>query len=229
MSLSNFTKNYGISGPPAYPNANKRYFNHNSGSAQSDKVLLVVATMANVYNNPNFTTATYGGVTMTRDIRKYFNGLQQRQVVYSLVNPSDGTNQLVLNISQPQYNGVSIACYTFIGCAGVGNSGVSGGVSTPNTKSLTCSANSIIMLTGISIQSQNGSPYRIGTQSSITQLFYHNVNDQVSGVLSSNVSVGSVTCQTKVTSGNITNIRVEMLEASAPPSGNSGNFLMMFN
>lgn len=226
MALSNFTKNYGIT-QGIFPNANRRDFNHNSGSAQSDKVLLAVVTMA---NNRNFsgTHAKYNGVTMTRHFNKNFSGLGQRQAVYSLINPSDGTNNFQVFFNGDQYSLVSIACYTFIGCSGVGATGVSGGSSTPNTKALTCSANSIIMLTGISVGSQAGQVYTI-SGSNYSLLFQHNTNDQVAAVLSSNVSAGSVTCQTKVGSGNVTNVRVEILEASAPPSGNSGNFLIMFN
>lgn len=228
MSLSNFTKNYGI--VSSSPNSNFRVFNHNSGSAQSDKVLLVLVTMS---NSVNFGSATYDGVTMTNVLSQGFGGLQQRQRVYALSNPSDGTNQFRVNFvgngtSTPasQWSGVSIACYTFIGCAGVGSTGKNGGSSTPNSKSLTCSDGSIIMLAGVS---NNAFQNFVIDGVSKSTLYQHNTNKQTAGTLSNNVSAGSITCTSVVNYGTVTNIRVEMLEASAPPSGNSGNFLMMFN
>lgn len=221
MALSNFTKNYGI--VSSSPNSGFRVFNHDSGSAQSDKVLLVLVTMANTVN---FGNATYDGVTMTPVLSKNFNGLSQRQRVYSLANPADGTNQFRVSFTGNQWNGVSIACYTFIGCGGVGNTGINGGSTTPNSKSLTCSDGSIIMLTGIS---NNAFQNFVIDGVSKSTLYQHNTNKQTAGTLSNNVSAGSITCTSVVNSGNVTNVRVEMLEASAPPSGNSGNFLMMFN
>ena len=229
MALVNLNKNYSIV-QGSWPNANKRYYSFSSGVASSDKVLVVVATMPNQWPYPNFTNASYGGAAypMTRHFRQYFSGLQQRQAVFSLVNPPDGNNQLQLDFSGDQNNGVSIAYFTFTGCSGVGSIGISGGSSTPNTKTLSCSANSMVLLTGISVNSQHGQVYTIDG-SNYSLLYQHNVNDQVCGVLSSNVSAGSVTCVTRVGYSNVTNVRVEIQEASAPPSGNQGNFLMMFN
>ena len=221
MALSNFKKNFAL--VSSAPNQNFRVLNHDSGSAQSDKVLLVVVTMA---TTAGFGSATYDGVTMTSVLGKTFSGLSQRQKIFSLANPSDGTNEFRVNFSGNQWNGVSIACYTFIGCGGVGNTGINGGSSTPNSKSLTCSDGSIIMLTGISNNAFQDFKFN-GVN--FPTLYQWNTNKQTAGTLSNNVSAGSITCTSVVNSGNVTNIRVEMLEASAPPSGNSGNFLMMFN
>jgi hypothetical protein len=221
MALSNFTRNYGI--VTSFPNTDFRVFTHNSGSAQSDKQLLVVVTMA---NTRNFGNATYNGVLMTQVLSKNFGGLSQKQAVFTLANPADGNNQFRIDFNGSQFNGVSIACYTFIGCAGVGDTGINGGSSTPNSKSLTCSNNSMIMLCGIS---NNGFQNFVIDGVSKPALYQHNVNKQTAGALSNNVSAGSITCTSVVNSGNVTNVRVEMLEAAAPPSGNSGNFLMMFN
>lgn len=222
MALTNFTKNYGI--VSSSPNTNFRVFNHNSGTAQSDKQLLVVVTMANTVN---FGSATYNGVTMTPVLSKNFSGLSQRQRIYTLASPADGTNQFRVNFTANQWNGVSIACYTFIGCSGVGNTGVNGGSTTPNSKTLSCSNGSIIVATAISNNAfQNFSIDGV----SLPTLYQHNVNKQTAGVISNSVSAGLIDVTSVVNSGNVTNIRVEMLEAGGtPPSGNSGNFLMMFN
>lgn len=222
MALTNFTKNYGI--VSSSPNSSFRVFNHNSGTSQSDKQLLVVVTMANTVN---FGGATYNGVAMSNVLSQGFGGLGQRQRVYTLANPSDGNNQFKVNFTGNQWNGVSIACYTFIGCSGVGNTGKNGGSSTPNSKTLDCSEGSIIVATGVSNNAfQNFSI----DGASLPALYQHNVNKQTAGTISNNVSAGLIDVTTIVNSGNVTNVRVEMLEAGGvPPSGNSGNFLMMFN
>ena len=222
MALSNFSKNYGI--VSSSPNTNFRVFNHNSGSAQSDKVLLVAITMQ---RTAQFTGATYNGVTMTQEAFLDMGTLQQRQIVYSLANPADGTNQFRVNFNGNQWGGVSIACYTFIGCSGVGNVGVNGGSTTPNTKTLSCSNNSIIMCTGVSNNAFQ--PFVIDGVS-YTKLFSHNTNKQVAGALSNNLSAGTINVSSVVGSGDVTNVRVELKEAGAtPPSSSTGNFLMMFN
>ena len=221
MALSNFTKNYGV--VSSSPNTDYRVFNHDSGSAQSDKVLLVVCTME---NSVNFSSATYDGVTMNSVLTKNYSALQQRQKIFSLANPSNGTNEFRVNLSGNQLNDVSIACYTFIGCSGIGNTGRNGGISTPNSKTLTCSDGSIIMLCGISA---SGFQNFVIDGVSKSTLYQHNTNKQTAGALSSPVSAGSINCKSVVNSGTVTNLRVEIQEASAPPSGNSGNFLMMFN
>ena len=148
MALSNSSKNYGI--VTSSPNRNFRVFNHDTGSAQSGKQLLVLITMQRTVQ---FTGASYDGVSMpnsTLVLYQDFSGLSQRQIVYTLANPSDGNNEFRVNFSGNQWGGVSIACYTFIGCGGVGNTGQNGGSGTPNSKTLTCSNGSIIMMAGIS-------------------------------------------------------------------------------
>lgn len=222
MALSNFKKNFSI--VSSSPNSNFRVLNHDSGSAQSDKVLLVVVTMA---RTTNYTGATYNGSTMTQEAFLDMGTLQQRQIVYSIINPSDGTNQFRVNFSGNQWSGVSIACYTFIGCSGIGSVGVTGGSTTPNTRTLSCSNNSIVMCTGVSNNAFQ--PFVIDGVS-YTKLFSHNTNKQVAAALSNNLSAGTINVSSVVGSGDVTNVRVELQEAGAtPPSGNSGNFLMMFN
>jgi hypothetical protein len=177
-------------------------------------------------NTTSFTSATYNGVVMTPVLSQNFTGLSQRQIVYTLQNPADFVNQFRVSFSANQWNGVSIACYTFLGCSGIGSTAVDGGSATPNSKTLICSNGSIIMVTGIS---NNGFQNFSVDGGSLFPLYQHNVNKQVAGAISTNVSSGVKDVTTAVNSGNVTNLRVEMLEAGGtPPSGNSGNFLIMF-
>ena len=86
----------------------------------------------------------------------------------------------------------------------------------------------MIYLSGISNNSQSYG-YIIGG-STRTNLFAHNTNKQVEAAWSATgLPSGATNCTTKADFGNITNVKVEIQEASAPPSGNQGNFLMMFN
>jgi len=222
MALINFTKNFGI--VSSSPNTNFRVFDHNSGTTQSDKHLVVVVTMA---NSVGYTGATYNGIPMIEVLQQNFSGLQQRQVVYKIANPTDGTNQFRINFNGNQWNGVSISCYTFVGCSGIGNFGVNGGSSTPNSKTLSCSNGSIILATAISNNAfQNFSI----DNASLPTLYQHNINKQTAGVISNNVSAGLIDVTSVVNYGNVTNVRVEILEAGGtPPVGNNSNFLMMFN
>jgi len=222
MALSNPSRFFVIPSVPSFPNQNRRDYTFSTGSAQSDKVLVVVATMP---NNRNFSSATYDGVSMgTPILNQSFGGLAQRQVVYALANPSDGSNLLRLIFSGSQFNGVSLAIYNFTDCGGVGNFGISGGATTPNIKTLTISDNSMIVATGISVASQNGQDYTIATVD-YGLLYQHNVNDQVCGNISTNIPSGLRTVTTRTGSGTVTNVRVEILE-QASSTTNNGNFFL---
>ena len=226
MALINYSRNFELIG--SSPNRNFRVCNHDTGASASGKHLLVIITMQRTVQ---FTGASYDGVSMpnsTLVLYQDYTGLSQRQIVYTLANPSDGNNQFRVNFNNNQWGNVQISCYTFIGCAGVGNTGQNGGVGTPNNQTLTCSNGSIIMMSGIS---SGGSFSDFVIDGSNTPKLYElSTNKRTAGTLSSPVSAGSITCSSVVANGsNVTNVRVEMLEASAPPSSNSGNFLMMFN
>jgi len=190
----------------------------------SDGFLFVSFIMS---NGRSYSGCTYGGQAMTLIKTQNFGGLQQRWACYGLLNPPTGSNNVVVQFSGAVNNPVSMFAVSFTGCSGAGNFATNGASSTPNSKTLSVSSGSCIYATGISNNAFTG----IDIDGSSRPLeIQHNTNKQVGGALSLvGLSAGSTSVVTKVTWSSVSNSRVEIKEASAPPSGNSGNFLMMFN
>lgn len=178
-------------------------------------------------NGETFTGCKYGGQTMGLIKTQNFGGLQQRWACYGLLNPPTGNNNIVVTFNSAQFTPVSMFATSFTGSSGAGNFATNGASTTPHSRTLSVSSGSCIYATGISNNAFTG----IDIDGSPRTLeFQHNTNKQVSGALSLvGLSSGSISVVTKVTSNSVSNSRVEIKEASAPPSGNSGNFLMMFN
>lgn len=190
----------------------------------SDGFLFVSFIMS---NNRSYSSCSYGLQAMTLIKTQNFGGLQQRWACYGLLNPPTGTNNIVVSFSNSVFSPVSMFAVSFTGSSGVGNFATNGASTTPNSKTLSVSSGSCIYATGISNNAFTG----IDIDGSPTTLeIQHNTYKQVGGGLSSvGLSAGSISVVTKVTSNSVSNSRVEIKEASAPPSSNSGNFLMMFN
>ena len=190
----------------------------------SDGFLFVSFVMS---NSRGYSGCTYGGQAMTLIKTQNFGGLQQRWACYGLLNPPTGNNNIVVSFSGSVFSPVSMFAVSFTGSSGAGVFATNGASTTPNSKTLTVSAGSCIYGMGISNNAFTG----IDIDGSARPLeIQHNTNKQVGGALSLvGLSAGSTSVVTKVTWSSVSNSRVEIKEASAPPSGNSGNFLMMFN
>ena len=190
----------------------------------ADGFLFVSFTMT---NTTDFSGCTYGGQAMTLITSRQFGGLSQRWACYGLQNPPTGNNNIVISFTSQQFNPVSLFAVSFTGSGGAGNFADNGGSTTPNSKTLTVSSGSCIYATGISNNAFTG----IDIDGSARTLeFQHNTNKQVSGALSAvPLSAGSIDVVTKVTFGNVTNQRVEILEATAPPPTGDNDFLLMFD
>ena len=208
------------------PGGNSQTLTHNM-STGADGTLLVAITMSS-QNSRNFTGCKYGGVSMTL-VRNNYMGLTQRHAIYILQSPPTGNNNIVVTFNGNQWSSTSIFAVSFTGAGGVDSHGVNGASNTPNARSLTIASNSIIYASGISDNSM--SPYGIaGSNRSLE--FQHNTNKQVGGALSSTgLSAGATNVSTKAVWGTLTNSRIAILEATSTPAptGNSGNFFMMFN
>tara|TARA_R110001599_G_scaffold335510_1_gene552605 strand:+ start:71 stop:736 length:666 start_codon:yes stop_codon:yes gene_type:complete len=190
----------------------------------SDGFLFVSFVMS---NSRGYSGCTYGGQAMTLIKTQNFGGLQQRWACYGLLNPPTGNNNIVVSFGGTMFTPVSMFAVSFTGSSGAGVFATNGASTTPNSKTLTVSAGSCIYGMGISNNAFTG----IDIDGSARPLeIQHNTNKQVGGALSLvGLSAGSTSVVTKVTWSSVSNSRVEIKEASAPPSGNSGNFLMMFN
>jgi len=205
--------------------ANNFYqFAHNQNTG-SNRLIVAQFTMS---NSTSYTSATYGGVTMTRLYTINRSGLGQRMAFYYLVDPPTGSNTLRINFSSSQWNPVSIYARSFTNSGGIGNSSRSGGSATPHNASLTVSDDSLIMMTSCSINAITSQQIPTGTNQSYTQ---HNTNRQVAtGSISSNAghSAGSISLRATSTFGNISLDRTEILGLGAtPPSGENGNFFLV--
>jgi len=207
---------------PPWPSTSlTRAHNQNTGS---DGFLFVSFIMS---NGRTYSGCEYGGQAMTLIKTQNFGGLQQRWACYGLLNPPTGNNNIVVSFGGTMFTPVSMFAVSFTGSSGAGVFATNGASTTPNSKTLTVSAGSCIYGMGISNNAFTG----IDIDGSARPLeIQHNTNKQVGGALSLvGLSAGSTSVVTKVTWSSVSNSRVEIKEASAPPSGNSGNFLMMFN
>ena len=191
----------------------------------SDGFLFVSFIMS---NSRGYSGCTYGGQPMTLIKTQNFGGLQQRWACYGLLNPPTGNNNIVVSFSGSVFSPVSMFAVSFTGSSGAGVFATNGASTTPNSKTLSVSSGSCIYATGISNNAFTG--IDIDGSARTLELVGHNTNKQVQGALSLvGLSAGSTSVVTKVTWSSVSNSRVEIKEASAPPSSNSGNFLMMFN
>jgi hypothetical protein len=196
------------------PNGSTQTLAHNQNTG-SDLGLLVVITMANTVN---FSGCTYNGTAMTLVQNINYSGQSQRCAAYYLQAPATGSNNIVVSFSGSQFNSTSIFAVSFTGAGNFGAFGVDGATTTPNSRSITIAANSIIYLTGLSSNAQN-TQYTIGG-SSRTFEFSHNTNRVVRGALSATgLSAGATNVTTAADFGTVTNFRVEVQEAGGGGGG----------
>lgn len=194
------------------PGANFKDQAHNQNTG-SDGLIVAQFTMS---NSANYSSATYGGVSMIPLYIITRGGLGQVMALFYLVNPPTGNNTLTVNFNGPQWNPISMHIRSFTNSGGIGNSLRSGGSSTPNVKSLSVSNDSLIMITSCSINAITSQQIPTGTNRSYTQ---HNTNRQVAtGAISSNAghSAGSISLTATSTFGNLSFDRTEILGISAP-------------
>lgn len=193
------------------PNGSSQTLAHNQNTG-SNRGLLVVVTMASTVN---FSSATYGGVSMTLVQNVLFSSEGQRQAAYYIADPLTGSNNIVINFTGSQFNSTSIFAVSFTGADGIDVFGSNIGASTPNSQSLTILANSIIYASGLSSNEQN-TQYSIGGSSRPFE-FSHNTNIQCRGALSATaLSAGATNVTTYADFANVTNFRVAVKEYLAP-------------
>lgn len=195
------------------PNGTSQTLAHNQNTG-TDRGLLVVITMASTVN---FSGCTYNGTAMTLVRNDLESSEGQRVAAYYLQNPDTGSNNIVVSFSGSQFSSTSIFAVSFTGAGAVDAHAYTASTSTPSSQSLTIAANSVIYATGISGNAQN-TQYSIGGSSRAFE-FSHNTNKTVRGALSATgLSAGATNVTTRADFGNISNFRVAIGEASAPPA-----------
>lgn len=208
------------------PNGNFYQFTHNQNTG-NDGLVIFLLTMA---NSVTPSTATYGGVTMSRLYTINRGGLSQRMAFYYLASPPTGNNTLRVNFSGNQWNPISLHVKSFTGSGGIGASLRSGGSSTPHNRTLTVQQDdSLIVTTSTGVNQILTQQIPTGSNKTFVT---HNTNRQVSvGAISSDVghSTGVVNLRATATYGNLTLDRTEIkgLINSPPSSGSSGDFFLL--
>lgn len=204
------------------PGASFYQFSHNQ-NVGSDGLLIIQMSMQ---GNRSYSGCTYDGQAMVQLYQINRGGLSQRMAFFYLENPPTGNNTLRINFNNTVWNPISIHTRSFTGSGGIGNSLRSGGGSTPNTKTLTVSQDSLVMITSCSTNVILTQQIPQGTNRTFTT---HNVNKQVAtGAISANAGENAGTIDLRATAafGNLTLDRTEILGQSSP-LGDNGNFFIV--
>jgi len=205
------------------PAANFKTQNHTQDTGDNG-LIIAQFTMSNART---YTSCTYGGVAMTQLYQINRSGLSQRMAFFYLENPPTGTNQLRVNFNGSQWNPISMHIRSFTNSGGIGNSLRTGGVTTPNTQTLTVSDDSLIMITSCSINAITGQQIPTGTNRTYSQ---HNTNRQVAtGAISADAghSAGSISLRATSTFGSLSLDRTEILGLTNTVDTSSGDFFML--
>ena len=205
------------------PGANFKNYTHNQNSGSNGLVVVQLS----MTNSRTFTTATYGGQSMTLLYQINRSGLGQRMAFFYLENPPTGSNTLRVNFNNSVWNGVSVHIRSFTDSGGIGASARTGGSSTPHTQSLTVEQDSLIMITSCCVNVILTQQIPTGTNQSFTT---HNVNRQVAtGAISSNSghSAGAISLRATSGSGNLTLDRTEIKGLGGGGGTSNGNFFLV--
>lgn len=194
--------------------------NQNTGS---DGLLIVSAVMS---NSRTFTSATYGGQTMTVIFLRSFGGLSQYTKFFILENPPTGSNTLRINFNGSQWNPISVYAKSFTGAQAGGNFINLSGTSTPKSSNIALSAGSLVYAYGLSINAITGVQIPTGTATSAE--FTHNTNRQVRGGLNTTpFSAGTEQIRTTSSSGSVTLQAYEIQEKATAGGGGKENFFLI--
>lgn len=194
---------------------------HTNGSSS---FLTVTIAMSNTVS---VTGMTYAGVAMTQARQDVSTAYSSRYATFYLINPTNGTNNIVISFSGPQWSSTAIFAQSYSGADSIGNTGFVDGGATPHSQSLTISAGSIIFAMGNSSSAQNSGYIVDGvTLTNVGNGF--NINNQVEAAYSGVIATaGSKTVTTITDFGTITNYRIEVKESVVVVTSTQG-MIMMF-
>ena len=203
-------------------------FPHNQNVGADGFLLFTIAQA----NTQSVVSVTYNSVAMTQIHTTDTGTLSTRYTAFKLSAPATGTNTLEVTFSSAVWNPIVAFTQSFTGCGGVGLTSKTGLLNSINSQSLTVAANSMIYASGVS---QNTIVWITIDGVAVTAPDYDHdgsVNGKrFTGEVSTSLAAGSRTASIDIfsTSFTTTNNMIEILEAGvAPPSGNQGNFFLMF-
>ena len=203
------------------PSASSRTFSHNQNTG-SDGYLYILVACPSV----TVTGVTYNGVAMTNVGTQTPTVYGTQWTFWKLAAPATGANNVVVSFSGGQYNPTSTYVVSTTGSSGSGNVVFDDTATSPNTNSITVSANSIVMC---GLLAGNTTSHNITIDGSSRTLdFTHSINNGTSGALSAVLTSGSKT--TSVSNNtDVAGYFMEILEAAGgSPYGDDGDFFLMF-
>ena len=217
LVIGNKTANLGV------PAASSQTFSHTQDSG-TDRHLFIMIQMS---DTATITGVTYNGVSMTEITSTVTTTYGTRWAFYELDDPAIGSNNIVINFSSDQFNPVSAFVVSATGCGGPGNNIYDDTNDSPNSGTITVSANSVI-LAGLLAGNSVGHDITLAG-SSRTLEFTHNINNFTSGALSATgLSAGAKTVSVSAETGTAGNY-LEITESGGGGSGIAeGNWIIMF-
>lgn len=201
------------------PTITTKTFAHNNGGGSNNYLFLMVCTD----DATSYVGATYNGVAMTLVAEHTDSVYSERIAYYYLASPATGSNNVVVTFDIEPYNPVSCEAFSYSDCAGAGNTLFDDTAGSPNTGSITVSANSQIF--GVAVGGTNAGKNITINGSSRTLEFTNNVYNYIYGAFSaSGLSAGSISTSV-ANSSDVMGYFIEIKEAAA--SSTQGLLLMI--
>lgn len=184
----------------------------------SGDFLLIHVTYA---NNIALSSVTHDGDALTKAGSKWqVSPTGQRHEFWYLPTPVAGVKEIKVTFASSMYNGISVCAMCFSGASGIGTIQYFGESSTPHTRSVSVSADSMVygtsssdgtytnmIMDGVTVLPVNLKPNQV------------NVNNIVVGALTTSpVSAGNINVTATAPSGDVSNVAIEI-----QASGSSGS------
>ena len=203
------------------PAGTTRTFSHNMSTGSNGYLFVVIATS----DTATFTSVTYAGVAMTLASVVVTTSTNTRWAIYYLSAPSTGANNVVETYSTGQYNPVSTFAFSATGCNGIGDIVIDDTAASPNSTTISISANSMIWG---GLVAGNGTGHVITLDGSSRTLEYTNaINNSTSGALSATGLTAGVKNVSVAAGANLAGYYFEIKEFTSATNTN-GNMLLVF-
>jgi len=204
----------------ATPSATTRTFSHNMSTGTNGYLFVVIAMSDTV----TISSVTYAGTAMTLSSVVVTTGTNTRWAIYYLASPATGVNNVVETFSVAQYNPVSTFVFSATGCNGVGDI-VSDDTSTsPNSTTISISANSMIFG---ALVAGNNVGHAITLDGSSRSLEYTSaINNYTSGAFSATGLTSGVKNVSVAAGANLAGFYFEIKEFASASNTNGGMLLV---
>jgi hypothetical protein len=168
---------------------------------------------------------TYNGVALTQFASVLPSTYSTTWQFWKLASPTTGSNNLVVTLASNQWNPLSLQIFSVTGSAGNGSVLFDNTAPSPNTGSISVSANSYVWGGGLT---GSATAQVITIDGSSRPLDYtHNINNYTTGSFSLQLTAGSKTTSISGTTDVAANF-FEILESGGGGGIKQGNFLPFF-